>query len=297
MKRIVPALIACSCLIGHAAQVQKHVDWVKWVGRCELTHLSRTVDFGDETLVIRTKSGRLIASITGFDVRLELARDVTGDGVRDAVIAATGDMCPTGDWYVYAFKLGRSPRNILVFGPTRFCRDIEARDVNGDGRRELTLSDDRVADDYPGARSKAPGLPVYMAYRHGRFVDVTRGCRAALRKDLARSMREFRDWVEDGGAELREDPPVNSERETGFPPSAYRPVPVEFGPPVQCYAISVVCGPRTKRATWERLMRLLPGPYHREMKRFRRGIEQKALAATRKASPVRRLPLVVNLFE
>jgi hypothetical protein len=119
------------------------------------------------------RAGRLLVSITDWRIVAVECDDITADGVQELVVrsfSGGAHCCET----LRVYALGDTPRRLLLYEANN-AMGAEARDVNGDGRRELILGDDTFAyfDDLCYACSPAH-LPLVACYTGSRFEDCTR---------------------------------------------------------------------------------------------------------------------------
>ncbi|MFQ6132234.1 MAG: hypothetical protein ACE5R4_09375 [Armatimonadota bacterium] len=86
---------------------------------------------------------------------------------------------------LYIYSLGRRLRHLGTFDGGH-AGSFEAKDVNGDGLKDMVSGDDSFAY-FHCAYVSSPWLPYVLVYRNARYVDGTSECRWLLRQQMAES--------------------------------------------------------------------------------------------------------------
>ena len=139
--------------------------------------------FGEPQDTLRLmKGGRTYATYRDEAVSLDSCTDLTGDGVPEAILtqySGGAHCCTMGQIY----SLTTPPRLLLEQGLSN-SPGWEIVQLDGKGPKELLTSDWRFAYAYGLSYAESPALPQFLAYRGGRYVDVTREYPALLLKGI-----------------------------------------------------------------------------------------------------------------
>lgn len=147
--------------------------------------------FSQWILVIDPKNRIVLADCGASYAPVELSdvRDLDGDGKLDAVIEANGGGAHgNATYYLCSF----SP-SFRVMGAIHTGRGSirEIKDLNGDGRQEIVISDACFDQFDCIACSETPFLTMVLGYRGSRYVDVTREFRDIVRADMDAAASEL----------------------------------------------------------------------------------------------------------
>jgi hypothetical protein len=250
-----------------SAQAAWRRTWTKSLHGYTITQLEQPRPYR-QMLVLRDHRGRTAARIVNYHATVPFVRDLTGDGVPTAALRTDTGYGQGGTTY-YLYRLGKRARCLLVYDKDE-TSDLDSespdskdlywnnyalkpRDLDGDGRPELLSSFSGFAYRYGGHGGNA-FLPVVLAYRHGRFVDVTQRHREIVRAWLAEYVANLRRTV----ANQRREP-ITADS------SAFYAV-------ARCYAIGLLSD--APQAARRRVLRLLRPQDRPEFLRQCPGIER-----------------------
>jgi hypothetical protein len=142
---------------------------------------------GRATRLAIQKDGRLLLSLTDWRITSGACEDLDADRAPELVVrtfSGAGGCCET----VRVYALDDKPRLLLLYEGNNAI-GLQVRDVDGDGRQELILGDDRFAHfgDLCDACSPSP-LPLVACLAEGRVADCTARFSGLLRTERDRYM-------------------------------------------------------------------------------------------------------------
>ncbi|HEY3381959.1 MAG TPA: VCBS repeat-containing protein [Vicinamibacterales bacterium] len=118
------------------------------------------------------KNGRLLVNVSDWAITALSCEDINGDSTLELLVSTHSGgahCCAT----LHIWSLGLSPKPLLDYEGGN-ATDLEVRDLDGDGRKELLLGDDGLAyfDDLSYASSPA-SIPLVACFAVDRFQDCT----------------------------------------------------------------------------------------------------------------------------
>lgn len=238
----------------------RHIGAYRWVLR---DFRDADADTEHETLIVWDREGRAVFQTAGYQIVLDSIGDITGMGIPDVLFHTwSGSMRGSDVYYIYA--LGRTPRCLLIYDKGEVDdddtgSDFYRKDLSGDGRREIVSWYDGYTC-WDCSVTGSARIPLFFAYRRGRFVDATRLYRRHLRAALRRTDARLSEKLADAG-----------------------PLPLAgdgFSPVVQWYALDILLEGRRRAA--RRLLARLPRKDHAEFLRRRATIERVLAARSRR---------------
>lgn len=236
MTLLIPLLVWVTFLAPPSDNARP--DWQKMIGGHLFQHWTHSKSRPDEEmLVIRRRRGKPVFRIRDYRVSIQRMGDFNDDGILDVIVMGWSGGAHASFTY-YLISLERIPRMLVRYekgNGTGDIDDLQFRDLNRDGRKEIITGYDGFAYFRHLAYTASPEIPLVLAYSKGRYVEVTPEYYGLLRKRLRQSRAALK--------QVPRDPFTQD----------------GFGCAVEYYALSVMLN--RKRSAHRELKRLIPSEW------------------------------------